>query len=217
MNRNKRLQSVANFARGYMEKAYQQRADRARLDQILSHAGYRWEHTQRVAQYGKVIAETDGANVELVVAGCLLHDIAWFDTNSENSREHGRVGAKVARPFLEGLGYTPGQVENICYSVATHVDEESPTTIEAQIISDADNVDRFGPYRVLQWCFSDIGNYEGLVDKLRERIQRLEQYREKNLMFTPTGRQLFAEQLDLQIKFLSAFVGEKELTIIPHI
>jgi hypothetical protein len=78
-------------------------------------------------------------------------------------------------------------------------------------------VDRFGPYRVLQWCFSDIGNYEGLVDKLRERIQRLEQYREKNLMFTPTGRQLFAEQLDLQIKFLSAFVGEKELTIIPHI
>jgi putative nucleotidyltransferase with HDIG domain len=217
MNRNKRLQSVANFARGYMEKAYQQRADRARLDQILSHAGYRWEHTQRVAQYGKVIAETDGANVELVVAGCLLHDIAWFDTNSENSREHGRVGAKVARPFLEGLGYTPDQVENICYSIATHVDEESPTTIEAQIISDADNVDRFGPYRVLQWCFSDIGNYEGLVDKLRERIQRLEQYREKNLMFTPTGRQLFAEQLDLQIKFLSAFVGEKELTIIPHI
>jgi putative nucleotidyltransferase with HDIG domain len=217
MNRNKRLQSVANFARGYMEKAYQQRADRARLDQILSHAGYRWEHTQRVAQYGKVIAETDGANVELVVAGCLLHDIAWFDTNSENSREHGRVGAKIARPFLEGLGYTPDQVENICYSIATHVDEESPTTTEAQIISDADNVDRFGPYRVLQWCFPDIGNYEGLVDNLRERVQRLEQYREKNMMFTPTGRQLFAEQLDLQIKFLSAFVGEKELTIIPHI
>lgn len=217
MNKNKRLLSIADFSRGYMEKAYQQRTDRARLDQILSHAGYRWEHTQRVAQYGKVIAEADGANVELVVAACLLHDIAWFDTNSENNREHGRIGAKIARPFLEGLGYAPEDVENICYSIASHVDEESPTTVEAQIISDADNVDRFGPYRILQWCFPDIGNYDGLADKLKERLQRLEQYREKNLMFTPTGRQLFGEQLDLQIKFFSAFIGEKELTILPRI
>ncbi len=217
MNTNKRLQSIAGFSRGYMEKAYQQRTDRARLDLILSHAGYRWEHTQRVAQYGKVIAETDGANVELVLAACLLHDIAWFDTTSETSREHGRIGSKIAQPFLKGLGYTPEHIENICYSIATHVDEESPTTIEARIVSDADNVDRFGPYRVLQWCFSDIGNYEGLADKLKERLQRLEQYREKNLMFTPTGRQLFAEQLDLQIKFISAFIGEKELTLLPHI
>jgi putative nucleotidyltransferase with HDIG domain len=217
MNINKRLQSIADFARGYMEKAYQQRTDRARLDQILLSAEYRWQHTQRVTQYGKVIAETDGANVELVIAGCLLHDIAWFDTNSENSREHGRIGAKIAHSFLEGLGYKPDDIENICYSIATHVDEESPTTTEAKIVSDADNVDRFGPYRVLQWCFSDISNYEGLADKFIERVQRLEQYREKNMMFTPTGRQLFAEQLDLQIKFFSAFIGEKELTITPRI
>jgi putative nucleotidyltransferase with HDIG domain len=216
MNTNNQLQSIAGFAHNHMEEAYRQRPDRVRLDQILSHAGYRWEHTQRVAQYGKVIAETDGANVELVVAGCLLHDIAWFDTNSENSRDHGRIGSKIARPFLEGLGYSPNHVENICYSIATHVDEELPTTIEARIVSDADNVDRFGPYRILQWCYSDISNYDRLADKLQERIQRLEQYREKNMMFTPTGRQLFAEQLDLQIKFLSAFVGEKKLTILPN-
>jgi putative nucleotidyltransferase with HDIG domain len=216
MNTNKRLQSIANFAHDYIEKGYQQRPDRARLDQLLLGASYRWQHTQRVTQYGKVIAETDGAKVELVLAGCLLHDIAWFDTNSENSREHGRLGAKIAQPFLEGLGYTPEHVENICYSIATHVDEESPTTIEAKIISDADNVDRFGPYRVLQWCFPDIDHYENLADKLKERVQRLEQYREKNVMFTPTGRQLFSEQLDLQIKYFSAFIGEKELTITPQ-
>jgi uncharacterized protein len=217
MNTNKRLQRIADFSHGYMEKAYQQRADRARLDKLLAHAGYRWEHTLRVTQYGKVIAETDGANVELVVAACLLHDIAWFDTNSENNREHGRIGAKIARSLLEGQEYSPEEVENICYSIASHVDEESPTTIEAKITSDADNVDRFGPYRILQWCFSDIGDYEGLADKLKERLQRLEQYREKQLMFTPTGQQLFREQLDLQIKYFSAFIGEKELTILPRI
>ena len=216
MNTNKRLQSIANFSHNYMEKAYQQRADRARLDQILLSAEYRWQHTQRVTQYGKVIAETDGANVELVVAGCLLHDIAWFDTTSETSREHGRIGAKIVQSFLAELEFTPAHIENICYSIASHVDVDSPTTLEARIVSDADNVDRFGPYRVLQWCFPDISHYENLADKLKERVQRLEQYREKNMMFTPTGRQLFDEQLDLQIKFFSAFIGEKELTLTPN-
>jgi len=71
------------------------------------------------------------------------------------------------------------------------VDEDNPNTLEAKIVSDADNVDRFGPYRILQWCFSDIKNYEKLAVKLSERIPRLEQYREENPLYTSTGQQLF--------------------------
>lgn len=217
MSANKRLQGIANFAHDYLVKAYEKRKDRNRLDHLLYNADYRWQHTLRMTQFGKVIAETEGADVELVTAACLLHDLAWFDTGSENSREHGRIGAQIARPFLEGLGLTPEQVENICYSVAAHVDVDSPDTLEARIVSDADNVDRFGPYRILQWCFSDIDDYGRLAAKLSQRINRLEQYHKKNPMFTPTGKQLFAEQLDLQINFFRAFVGEKELTVLPQI
>jgi putative nucleotidyltransferase with HDIG domain len=217
MSANNRLVKIAGFARKYIEKAYKKRKDRKRLDRILYHADYRWQHTLRMTQFGKVIAETEGADVELVTAACLLHDLAWFDTGSENSREHGRIGAQIARPFLEGLGYTPDQVENICYSVATHVDVDLPDTLEARIVSDADNVDRFGPYRILQWCFADMDDYDRLADKLSQRINRLEQYRQKNPLFTATGKQLFSEQLDLQVKFFRAFVGEKELTVLPRI
>jgi uncharacterized protein len=155
--------------------------------------------------------------VELIVAACLLHDIAWFDTNAENSREHGRIGAEKARPFLEDLGYTQKHVKNICYSIASHVDEDEPVTMEARIVSDADDVDRYGPYRILQWCFSDINDYERLADKLSERIQRLEQYREDNPLFTSTGQQLFAEQINLQLRFFCEFVGEKKLSVMPQI
>jgi putative nucleotidyltransferase with HDIG domain len=218
-NRNARIHEIANFSSNYLEESYQKRSkkDKANLDRYLLGVEYRWKHTLRVAQFGKVIAENEVADVELVVAACLLHDIAWFDTSAENNREHGRLGAAKAKPFLEGLGYDPSQVENICYSVASHVDEENPVTLEAKIVSDADNVDRFGPYRILQWCFSDIDDYDKLASKLNERIQRLEHYREENPLSTPTGQQLFAEQLNLQLRFFCEFIGEKKLSVMPQI
>jgi putative nucleotidyltransferase with HDIG domain len=215
---NDRMQEISVYVRSHLDETYQKRsdADKANLDRFLSNADYRWNHTLRVAQFGKVIAENEAADVELVVAACLLHDIAWFDTNAENNREHGRLGAELARLFLDDLGYKPSQVESICYAVASHVDVDQPITPEAKITSDADNVDRFGPYRILQWCFSDIDDYDRLALKLSERIHRLEQYREENPLFTPTGQQLFAEQLNLQIRFFSEFVGEKELSVMPR-
>jgi uncharacterized protein len=170
-----------------------------------------------VAQFGKVIAESEAADEELVLAACLLHDIAWFDTNAENSIQHGQLGAEIARPFLKILGYGKAQIENICYAIAAHVNEDHPDTLEARIVSDADNVDRFGPYRILQWCFSDIDDYNKLSAKLSERIHRLENYRKENPLFTLMGQQLFVEQLDLQIRFFCEFVGEKELSVMPQI
>jgi putative nucleotidyltransferase with HDIG domain len=216
---NVRLQKIAAFTNAYLIESYQKRTKKAKanLDRYLSGVDYRWHHTLRVAQFGKVIAENETADVELVVAACLLHDIAWFDTNAENSREHGRIGAEQSKPFLEGLGYDAKIIKNICYSIASHVDEDNPNTLEAKIVSDADNVDRFGPYRILQWCFSDIGDYEKLAAKLNERIHRLEQYRGENPLYTPTGQQLFAEQLNLQIRFFCEFVGEKKLSVMPQI
>lgn len=216
---NARLQKIADFAHTHLNESYQNRSKEAKanLDRYLSGVDYRWQHTLRVAQFGKVIAENEVADVELVVAACLLHDIAWFDTTAENSREHGQIGADKAKPFLKELGYTSQQIETICDSIAAHVGEGNPRTPEAKIVSDADDVDRYGPYRILQWCFSDITDYEKLAAKLNERIKRLEQYREENPLFTATGQQLFAEQLNLQLRFFSEFVGEKKLSVMPQI
>jgi uncharacterized protein len=216
---NTRLQKISEFVQAYLKESYQKRSDKdkANLDRYLSNADYRWKHTLRVAQFGKVIAENEAANVELIVAACLLHDVAWFDTNADNNREHGRIGAEKARPVLESLGFNQVQIKEICYAISSHVDEDNPETLEAKIISDADNVDRFGPYRILQWCFSDIENYDKLSSKLRDRIHRLEHYRDENPLFTPTGKQLFAEQLSLQIRFFSEFIGENELSVMPRI
>jgi uncharacterized protein len=212
-----RIEAVADHVKDYLSRSFRRRsaADRRLLKRFLSGWEYRWQHTLRVAQFGKVIAETEDDQVELVVVACLLHDIAWFDTPAERSREHGRVGAELSRPLLADLGYNQADSEAIAYAIGAHVDVEVPVTSIARILSDADNVDRYGPYRILQWCFSDIEDYDKLAQKLSDRLERLEHHRSNNPLFTPTGRQLFEEQLDLQIAFFSGFVGDKELSLVP--
>ncbi len=65
--------------------------------------------------------------MELVVAACLLHDVASFDVLPDDN-DHGRVSAEIARPLLNEVGYAPEQVENICISVAEHADVENPSS-----------------------------------------------------------------------------------------
>jgi uncharacterized protein len=177
---------------------------------------YRWKHTLRVTQYGARIAEAEGADVEIVMAGCLLHDISKFDRD-EYGVEHGRVSARIARPLLETLGYTPEQVSNICYSIAVHVDDqadfEHPVTLESKIVSDADNVDRFGAYRLLLQFHDAAFKYEELIEKAKNRLFTLRKYREGNIMGTKTGEVLFNRQLDLQINFLERLAEDSQLTV----
>ena len=216
---NARLIKIADFVHTLLQETYQKRtdADRLNLDRYLMGVEYRWNHILRVAQFGKVIAENEAADVELVVAACLLHDVSWFETNADNSREHGRIGSERARPLLGELGYTPDQVDTICDAIAAHIGDEDPVTRVAKILSDADNVDRYGPYRILQWCFPDIDDYDKLTAKLSDRIHRLEKYRDEKPLFTLTGQQLFAEQLNLQIRFFCEFVGERKLSVLPQL
>ena len=44
---------------------------------------YRYEHSIRVANIGKTIAEKEGLNVENLMLGCLLHDVSYCMSSEE--------------------------------------------------------------------------------------------------------------------------------------
>lgn len=140
--------------------------------------------------------------------------MAHFDPG--DYRDHGRLAARLSRPILTELGYSPQEVEAICYAIAVHVDDkadfEHEPTLEAAIVSDADNVDRFGAYRILLWCANDLYNFEALVATLRERLERLYSYRGKRMMGTDAGQKLFDEHLERQITFFESVVAEQAIT-----
>lgn len=179
---------------------------------------YRWEHTLRVAQYGQQIAKSEAAAVEIVTAACLLHDVAHFDP-LENYKDHGREGARLSRPLLAELDYNDEQVDAICYAIAVHVDDKSdfehPHTLEADILSDADNIDRFGAFRILQWCAPWMDDFGMLVENLRGRVTHLEGYLTQSPLATPAGQELFARQLQRQVTFFTALIDEYDLSRMP--
>ncbi len=211
---SERINKIADFTQEHLHKMAK------KYPSPNHNPTYRWEHTLRVASYGKRLAEKEGATAELVIAACLLHDIAHFESD-DDYKDHGRRGAKIIRPYLEDLGYSTKEVDNICYSVALHVDGNAgfdhPETLESQIVSDADNIDRFGAFRLLQWCVDDMYDYNRLIEKLSQRIERLEYYRQNNPLETEAGRILFSKQLDLQIGFFLEIIEESKLTALPII
>ena len=59
---------------------------------------YRLEHSYRVANIGKIIAEREGFDVTEMVIGCLLHDVAYCEVFGDNGwKDHGRMGALRVR------------------------------------------------------------------------------------------------------------------------
>jgi uncharacterized protein len=151
----------------------------------------------------------------------LLHDIAKLSDRSRNV-EHGRIGAKMARPFLAEIGYSIEERENICFAVAAHVDGKAdvlhPNTIEAQVVSDADKIDRFSGYRLwfeLREALAD--EYETFIGEVKENKARFEKARRKETVQTKSGRRMFDEQISAQLAYLERLIADYEITVLPKL
>lgn len=170
---------------------------------------YRLEHSYRVANIAKQIAESEGFDVTHAVIAGLLHDIGYIEEMPawEQRREHGRRGAKLVRPFLESLGLPERVVEDICYGIAIHVDDESDFEWErtpfCETVGDADNIDRFDAYRIYETLEYMDFNAMPLAEK-REKvdatIEKLARYREMKVG-TVTAKKLWIQRIDYYIGF----------------
>ena len=169
---------------------------------------YRVEHSIRVANLGKQIAEKEGYNVENVVIACLLHDISYAYGIEENRhQDHGRMSALYARPFLESLHLDKKRIESICGAIAIHVDDEADfefeRTEETEVAGEADNIDRFDVYRIyetLEWKqFSSLSleDKKSYVDSMLERLKRYL----KIEFHSKTASDLWKQRIEFQIQF----------------
>ena len=179
---------------------------------------YRLEHSYRVANIAKAIAEAEGFDVTNAVIAGLLHDIAYCEemVTREDRMNHGRRSAAIARPFLENLDLPTDAVNEICYGIAIHVDDEADFQWErtpfSETVGDADNIDRFDAYRIYETLeylkFSEMS----LVDK-REKvastIEKLNRFKEMKLG-TATAKNLWIQRLDYYIGFYEKLKAQLE-------
>jgi len=107
--------------------------------------GHDWHHIERVYKNAQNIAETEDADVLVVELAALLHDIA--DPKFNNGDEE--KGPALAASFLSSIGVdaaTITHVQNIIryMSFKSSFDEPVFTSIEMQIVQDADRLDAIG-------------------------------------------------------------------------
>lgn len=174
-----------------------------------SERDYRLEHSYRVANIAKAIAEAEGFDVTNAVIAGLLHDIAYCEemVTREDRMNHGRRSAAIARPFLESLGLSVDAVNVICYGIAIHVDDVADFQWErtpfCETVGDADNIDRFDAYRIyetLEYLSFSKMNLDDKREKVGSTIEKLNRFKEMKLG-TATAKNLWIQRLDYYIGF----------------
>ena len=170
---------------------------------------YRYQHSLRTAYIASQVAQADGLDEEALVLGCLLHDISYCQefTDHQQWLDHGRASARIARPWLLQLGLEPERVEEICYGIAIHVDDEAdfegPRTPLAEDILMIDNVDRFDCYRI----YEVLENARFSQMSHEEQIRWLEgQFPKLEMAFefaygSPTAIRLWREKAQYHLDF----------------
>ena len=184
-------------------------ASSAYLREHPTEGNYRLEHSYRVANIAKRIADKEGFDVTQAVIAGLLHDISYCEemVTNEDWKNHGRRSAAIARPFLDDLGLTSDAVNEICYGIAIHVDDQADFAWErtafSETIGDADNIDRFDAYRIYETLqhqkFSELPLAEK-KEKVAAVLEKLNRFKGMELG-TATAKEIWLQRLDYYISF----------------
>ncbi|XCN74932.1 MAG: HD domain-containing protein [Candidatus Electrothrix aestuarii] len=165
------------------------------------------DHSERVLHTAMSIGEKMGARLDIIAPAALLHDIGRKQESSSKGKVcHAELGAEMAEPILQELGYTEADRAAICHCIRAHRfrNNAAPETIEAKILFDADKLDSIGAIGIGRaFLFAgqigarlhnaeidpaDTETYSTEDTAYREFQVKMSKVREQ--MLTPLGRQI---------------------------
>ncbi len=117
------------------------------MEQFIDDVAHDREHIYRVLNTALDIAKTEeGVNVSILIVACLLHDIGRGKQFENPKLCHAREGAKMAYIFLTERGVNHEEASSVKACIETHRfrSDDSPKSIEAKILFDADTLDVTG-------------------------------------------------------------------------
>lgn len=106
-----------------------------------------FDHIERVYRMSERLALAEGADLEIVHAAALLHDIEGSHPAGEERANHHFQSADIAADILQTEGWTAERIAAVQHCIRAHRyrdDREPPATIEAKVLFDADKLDVLG-------------------------------------------------------------------------
>jgi uncharacterized protein len=103
-------------------------------------------HVERVVATAKRLAQTEDAQLAVVVPAAWLHDCVVVPKDHPRREQAAQLAAEAARSFLTEEGYPERWIEPVEHAIAAHSYSGSvaPETVEAQVVQDADRLDALG-------------------------------------------------------------------------
>ena len=184
------------------------------------------EHIYRVLYTALDIAQSEpAADLEILTAACLLHDIGRPEQFANPKLCHAEVGSRKAYEFLIGIGWTEERAARVRDCVYTHRfrSDNPPHSIEAKILFDADKIDvsgAMGMARSLMYRGAvgeplDTLNADGTIsdgsDTDEPSFFREYHFKLKNIygkFFTERGREIALSRQKAAEDFYNALLSE---------
>ncbi len=169
------------------------------------------DHVQRVIRWCEVIGVKEDANLEVLRASAILHDIAV----PQGRAIHSETGAEMAHEFLQSIGVPEEKIKAITEVIRGHsrYGGPEPTTLEGYILRDADMLDFIGAVGIVRAILRDFQaeKYHGDPDAVPEMIQSLKD-RVEDKFYTKIARKT-AKTL---FKFMDQFIEKLRNELIQE-
>ena len=183
-----------------------------------SHA---FDHVERVYNLAVKMAKMEKADLEVVKAAALLHDISRLKEDLNEVECHAEHGAKAAEKILKEVNFPDNKIKEVCHAIAVHRHSKGlkAETKEAEILQDADRLDALGAITIAR-MFSSGGElkqpiYSQQITLEKEgkeyaSISTVHGFYHKILKITPeTFNTKFAKRLaEGRYKFVKKFLGQ---------
>ncbi len=102
-------------------------------------------HTMRVVNMCMTLGQSEGADLEILYAAALLHDISRPEAD-RLGRCHAEMSAGMAPAILAVAGFPEAKRDQVLHCISTHRfrGDNPPKSREAMILYDADKLDAIG-------------------------------------------------------------------------
>jgi uncharacterized protein len=190
-----------------------------------------FDHILRVYRMAEKIAAAEGADLRIVRAAALLHDAQGSQTEGGEAgrQDHHQASSHFAQQVLESEGWSPDEITAVQHCIRAHRfrdNSESPRSLEAKVLFDADKLDVIGAVGIARTiAFDVVVNQPIYAEPSRQFLETGQKepgephssYHEylfklskiKNRLYTSTARQLAEERHRFMAEYFERLGAEE--------
>jgi HD superfamily phosphodiesterase len=157
-------------------------------------------HTKGVIKAMELLLRKEKSDENILIPAAILHDVGWYKISrqlqkSNKKKEklevmqlHLKYAPPVIKQVLAKLKYSKDRIDKIAEIVFAHKFQR-PKELDKQLLIDADNL-------------SDVfrEQFESDIKSYRNTPKKLYRFREKNIFYTKTAREIFNKELEKRRK-----------------